>query len=563
MAGADNRWWGPRSDFPWEEDALKHIREQMPAAEPYRAWQTFTFTAQTGHVREVDLLVAAPAGLFLVEIKSHPGRAVNQGSTWTFNGSDRLRTIENPLHLTDRKCKELKGQLHWAASKLGVRTRIPFIQAAVFLSAPDLRCEFDEVQRTLVFGRDGLTPQTGLPGIWSGLLAQPPRNAANRLDPALSRQLHRLLEKVGIQGLRKHRKVGPFQLEPRAFDAGPSWEDYLAENTALPGDQPRRIRIYLSDRDAPKEQRESARRAARREYLALQGIAHDGIVRAEQFSDEHEAGPAIIFRHGHGWQRLDHYMAEHGAQIPMETRVEMVRQLAEALDHAHRRHLYHRALAARSVYVEMDGRYPRLRICDWQVSARPGGGSSSPQTGTLSGRASSLAAHVEASAAAYLAPEFGGLDSEATLLDVFGLGALTHLILTGTPPATSGKELASRLGTERALVPSAVSDEISPVMDDLVRGATAVQPVDRFESVREFLGYLDLVEEELTRPEQEIPDLLTAGKGMQVDGWEITKVLGKGSTARALLLAKDGEERVYKVALSDAGRARLAHEAAS
>src|SRR5216683_27340 len=64
MAAADNRWWGPRSDFPWEEDALKHVRNQMPAAEPYRAWHTFTFTAQTGHVREVDLLVAAPAGLF-------------------------------------------------------------------------------------------------------------------------------------------------------------------------------------------------------------------------------------------------------------------------------------------------------------------------------------------------------------------------------------------------------------------------------------------------------------------------------------------------------------------
>src|ERR1022692_3017544 len=76
MAGADNRWWGPRSDYPWEEDALRHIRDQMPSAEPYRGWQTFTFTARSGHVREVDLFIATPAGLFLVEIKSHPGRAV-------------------------------------------------------------------------------------------------------------------------------------------------------------------------------------------------------------------------------------------------------------------------------------------------------------------------------------------------------------------------------------------------------------------------------------------------------------------------------------------------------
>ena len=564
MGGVGNRWWGPRSDFPWEEDALKHIRDQMPDAEPYRAWHNFTFTAGTGHVREVDLFIATPGGLYLVEIKSHPGRAANHGATWLFRGSDKLRTIENPLHLTDRKCKELKSQLEWAASKLGLRMRIPFIQAAVFLSAPDLHCEFDEIQRTHVYGRDNLTSQTSLEGIWSGLLGKPPRTASSRIDPTISRQLQRLLDKVGIQGLRRHHKMGPFELQPRAFDTGPTWEDYLAENTALPGDQPRRVRIYLSDRDAPKEQRELARRAARREYLALQGILHEGIVRAEQFSDEHEAGPAIIFRHGQGWQRLDHFMAEHGQQLPVDTRIEMVRQLAEALDHAHRRHLYHRALAARSVYVELDGRYPRLRIADWQVSARPGGGSSTPHTAMVSGRATMLGAQVEPSTAAYLAPEFGNPDSDATLLDVFGLGALTYLILTGQPPASSSTELASRLASERALVPSAVADQISPAMDDLVKEATAAAPSDRVESVRDFLGYLEVVEEELTRPdEDEIPDLLTAIKGARTpDGWELQQILGKGSTARALLMAKDGHERVYKVALTEAARTRLEHEAA-
>ncbi len=563
MPATGNRWWGPRSDFPWEEDALAHIHSRMPQAEPYRAWHTFTFTAYAGHVREVDLFIATPAGLFLVEIKSHPGRATNQGSTWLFNGNDRLRTIENPLHLTDRKSKELKSQLEWAAEKLNLRLRIPFIQPAVFLSAPDLRCELDEVQRAQVFGRDGLTSQSGLPGIWTGLLGQTPRSAAHWVDPTLSRQLHHLLDKVGIQGLRKHRKMGPFQLEPRAFDTGPNWEDYLAENIALPGDQPRRIRVYLSERDAPKEQREAARRAARREYLSLQGIDHEGIVRAEQFSDEHEAGPGIIFRHGHGWQRLDHFMAEHGAQIPVETRVEMVRQLAEALDHAHRRHLYHRALAARSVYVELDGRYPRLRICDWQVSSRSRS-TSSPTTGSANGRATALGDSVEAPVAAYLAPEFGNPDSDPTLLDIFGLGALSHLVLSGQPPAASGNELASRLARERSLTPSAKSDQVTPTMDDLVKIATAVQPSDRCDSVRYFLGLLDLVEDELTRPDDDaIPDLLTAGKGASVpDGWVVKRVLGKGSTARALLMVKGGQEQVYKVALTDAAKTRLDHESA-
>ena len=111
MSGESPRWQGPRSDFPWEEDALKHIRDQMPDAEPYRAWQTFTFTAPSSHVREVDLFLAAPGGLFLVEIKSHPGTARNDGSTWIFRGDDHTRTIENPLHFTDSKSKDLRSRL--------------------------------------------------------------------------------------------------------------------------------------------------------------------------------------------------------------------------------------------------------------------------------------------------------------------------------------------------------------------------------------------------------------------------------------------------------------------
>ncbi len=570
--GLSNRWWGPRSDFTWEEDALRHIRERMPETEPFRAWQTFQFTARSGHVPQVDLLIATRAGLFLVEIKSHPGRAVNSGSTWIIHGDDRTRSFENPLFATDLKCKQLVEQLKWARDQFpGMRNlRIPFVRPAVFLSAPDLRCMFDEPQKVNVYGRDGLEDQTGLPGIWTGLLGGAARSPRDVVDPAFSRQLHKLLTKIGISGLRKHRKVGPFELAPQSFDAGPTWEDFLAENTALPGDQPRRIRVYLSELSADREMRESTRRAARREYMALQGIQHEGIVQAEQFSDEHEAGPAVIFRHGAGWTRLDHFVAERGPDIPIETRVEMVRQLAEALDHAHRRHLFHRALAARSVYVEMDGNYPRLRICDWQVSARPDSGSSGRPAAlaggtTLAGSAggASLAAHLEKSSGPYLAPEFGNADAQGTPLDVFGLGALTYLILTARPPARDRAALAAHLTSRQALVPSAVSDDVTPTMDELVRRATAVMPVDRHETVRDFLDDLEEVEEEITAPdESDVPDLLDAVKGSMVQGWRVVRLLGKGSTAKALLVEKDGHEQVFKVALNESSRERLEHEAA-
>jgi hypothetical protein len=108
----------------------------------------WTFTARSRRVNERDLLIAVPAGLYLVEIKGHPGRLENTGSTWKFRGPDRVRTISNPLHLNDLKSKELKDQLQWAARKLGTDTRtLPRVEPAVFLSAPDLDSRLDEVRR--------------------------------------------------------------------------------------------------------------------------------------------------------------------------------------------------------------------------------------------------------------------------------------------------------------------------------------------------------------------------------------------------------------------------------
>jgi serine/threonine protein kinase len=563
MSGEQPRWQGQRSDYPWEQDALQHIKDQMPLTEPYRAWQTFTFTASSGHVREVDLFIATPGGLFLVEIKSHPGKATNDGSTWLFHEANRRpRTIENPLHFTDTKAKELKGQLERAAAELRVREHIPRIEAAVFLSAENLRCEFDQFQRKRVYGRDGLESQTGLEGIWKSFLNQPPRSEKNRVTPTLSKQLPKLLRKVGIARQHKIGKVGPYELAPKSFDSGPTWEDYLAKNPSLPNDYPRRVRVYLSEQGAIAQERESTRRAARREYMALQGISHDGIVRAEQYSNELRAGPVVVFRHGKDWQRLDQFMAAHGGELELETRLEMIRQLAEALDHAHRRHLYHRALAARCVYVEMDGRYPRLRICDWQVAARPANGRTATVTALESSGLSSLARHVERSAGAYLAPEFASPDAPSVLLDVFGLGALSYLILTGQPPAGTREQLGQRLSAEGALIPSSVADSISPSMDALVRDATAISPADRTESVRKFLRDLDNIEEELTAPDaRPEPDPLEAGKGDEIAGWTVQRALGKGSTSRALLVVKGDNPRVFKVALNESAARRLQREA--
>ena len=569
LSGQAQRWQGQRSAYSWEQSALEHIKALMSDAEPYRAWQTFTFTTDRGHVREVDLLIATPGGVFLVEIKSHPGTAANHGSTWMFRDGDKTRTIENPLHFTDQKAKELKSQLQKAANKLHVREPLPRIEAVVFLSAENLKCRLDEFQRQRVYGRDKLENSTGLDGIWTGFLNQPPTSERNRVTLTLSKQLPKLMQEIGIARLHRIGRVGPYELSEKSYDSGPTWEDYLATNPSLHTDYPRRVRVFLTERTATDADRKSVQRAAHREYLALQGISHDGIVRAEQYSDELLVGPAVVFRHGANWQRLDHFISGN-PDLPLDTRLAMIRQLAEALDHAHRRHLYHRALAPRSVYVELDGRYPVLRIADWQVAARPGattGGTartSHTSATAFGGGAAGLMEHIERSAGPYLAPEFAAPQSPA-LLDVFGLGALGYLILTGQPPAATRGELAARLTQAHALLPSTVIDSLSPAMDALVRDATQLHWADRTDSVRQLLRDLDKIEEELTAPEPDPEqDPLTAGAGDEILGWTVLRQLGTGSTSKALLVSTDGGDyanRVFKVALNDAATRRLEREA--
>ncbi|MFE2487233.1 BREX system serine/threonine kinase PglW [Streptomyces mirabilis] len=570
------QWFQDRpSPYPWEQDALDHVRRLMPAAEPYRAWATFSFTAQSGRINECDLLIAVPAGLYLVEIKSHPGRLENNGSTWNFHGSDRTRTINNPLHFNDAKSKDLKSRLLWAARKLGIPERsVPRVEPAIFLSAPDLESHLDDVQKVKVYGRDDRP--TGLKRIWQDFLGLPPDRPDRRITPDFSRNtLPRLLKAIGVQQSTAHLRFGDaWKLQPHPLDRGQSWEDRLATRDDGLVQEEGRVRIYLVGHMATEAAKKSTDRAARREYQVLQGVTHRGIVEAVEIR-EHQGGPAILFRHRHTDLRLDQYLATYGGKLTPEIRLDLVRQLAEAVRYAHNRSLYHRALAACSVYVSFrsDGTRPELRITDWQTAARD---FDSNATFFRSIGGSALdAALIEDAARLYLAPETDQPYADPADLDMFGLGAVAYLILTGQPPATQRSALSERLRTDSGLHLYSVADGFSDALDELVFKATRSDVNERLGSAEEFLDLLDRAERASVLPEAPTAvgvDPLEALPGQSLDAeWSVRRVLGTGATARALLVERavedeDGDvqidEWVFKVALDEQKAERLRAEAA-
>ena len=151
-----------------EEAAQNHVRGLLPGIDPYQGWTNFTFIAHPSRRRrEVDLAVLTPRRLFLVEIKSWRGRLTGAHRRWQHtNCRGELREERNPFDLADQKAKELRSRLEWAAGRLGLRVRVPFVQAAVLLSEPDLSCDLRPEERDFVYGPDRRPADgAGLPSV--------------------------------------------------------------------------------------------------------------------------------------------------------------------------------------------------------------------------------------------------------------------------------------------------------------------------------------------------------------------------------------------------------------
>lgn len=574
----EGRWTTvTESEFDHERRGLEAIRKKLPDSEPWRAWSNFTFTAHTGHVREVDLLVVTPGGVHMVELKDWRGSLTTENGTWVQTPKEGRRVPHgNPLHLVNKKAKEL-------AALLGRYGKRVWVSAAVCFTNSSLKIHLPAHDQNGVYTIDDLVQ----------MLQQPAHDERRRITATDSREIKGALERVGIRRSDAEYKVGPYLLERKSFDTGPTWADYLARHSELP--EPARVRIYLRERGSDASIRASVENAARREAAVLRRFRHPGVVQLKQYDPSgHSAGPALIFDYHPQTLRLDEYLVQYGDKLDILGRMALVRQLAETMRSAHSSRIHHRALAARSVHVIPRNRgrkgqaigeeaawlAPRLQISDWQIATqRSGSGQSQGMTRFAPTALSAI--HLSEGADPYLAPELTAINPDPIALDVYGLGVLTYLLATGRPPAASQAELLARLEAGEGLRPSAIVDGLSEDIDELVQAATAYLPERRLATVDEFLEMLECVEDSLTAPASgsvdadaaQVPEMdpLEAVAGdVLADRWEVRRRLGTGSTSRAFLvrdLQADLTVRgiralaVLKVALSDSRGEVLAREA--
>ncbi|MEM9351604.1 MAG: BREX system serine/threonine kinase PglW [Planctomycetota bacterium] len=554
------------SPFPWEREALDYIRERMPASETWRAWSNFEFIADDGSINEVDLLLFSPMGFFLIEIKSNPGRLTGDAGSWNWVHDGRTKTVDNPLFATDLKSKKLRSLLEKQNAFRRGRARMPYVQPLVFCSAEGLQCDLQGAARTKVCLRDreATDERPARPGIMAavkdrdcpGLDPRPPRQPHDR---PTARAVAQALDQAGIRQREASRRVGDYRLR-KLVGEGPGYQDWEACHSQVENVL-RRARLYLVRTEAAQDERDLRRRAAEREFQLISSLRHPGVLEAHQLT-QHTLGPALLMEHDPQSIRFDHYLLQRGGSLSTDARLDLVRQIAEVVRYAHDRRVVHRALSPQSILLtNADGPKPEVKVFNWQLGYR------APRSTSGGHPAVSATSHVERfveeASTAYLAPETLTEAGMGEHLDVFSLGALAFHIFSGQPPASSAVTLAEKLRGTNGLQISSVLNGASPWLQDLVQTATHPVVATRTGSASEFLEALDLVEEELTEPEDESIDDPTAARidDTLAGGYRVKRRLGKGACSIALLVEFQGADFVMKVANHPDQSDRLAEEA--
>lgn len=547
-----------------EADAFRAIKRLLPDGAICWAWSNLTFTDTRGRLSETDLLLLTQTGMTLIELKGWSGRITGAQQRWVLGRGE----VDNPRYLTDRKAKWLKGLLEYLQEG-NRRVPLPHIRAITVLHGPNCVVDLDDPSKADTYGLDGYDV-VGVP-LFSTYLAQPVMNIHDQVDRPRARAIVDLINKAGFAPPARVRMVGQYAVDRLAPVAqGPTWADVIAENPHMPGLR-KRIRLFDVPRDCSAERRAQIKRAAERELRLTNGLAHPGVVGPFDISQDEQGRPALFFDFDPKAQRLDEWLAKNDDILGLERRVEVIRRLGEVMQYAHHRGVTHRALTPRQVYVVDEPGKPLLvTVRDWQTgreSADVVHSTATRQATVLRGTRHFIEL-ADQDTWVYLAPEANMDDPDGVALDVYGLGAISYLLLTSAPPANSMAELEQRIRGSMGLDPGAEIDGMTEGFRQLVMRAThPAARLERTQSTSDFLHELDTAIEQWkgdAEPDVVVDPLEADTMDILTDDLIVDARLGSGSTGVALLVSDTGSatevQSVLKIAHDASKAARLQDE---
>jgi serine/threonine protein kinase len=532
-----------------EREAIDFAIGALPNNDPFYLWALAeVLDPASGRLDEIDLIIIGYSAIYLVEIKSGPGRYEGDQLDWRrLVPGEPPRRMDAPYPLANSKAKRLRSLLD---RKL--HGQAPFVQALVFLSATDLELQLSPEGRVGVVTRETLARAITHHEFPGRNPSAPGRGS--RIDAPLMKEIARAMTAIGVRPRAGKAFVGEYELGAVLQD-GPGYQDREAAHRSSPRLR-RRARIYLVPRATSIERRQQLWRAADREVAMLHDLReHRSILKLTDYVREAPLGPTVLFDDFEDGQRLDAFLRSH-PDLSFTHQIGILMEVASALGHCHRRGIFHGAVSPEAVLVRQTASEapPEVRLCNFQLG--------SSQTVEATQHRSALSSEP---AALYQAPELR-LDPLAAGFhsDIFSLGALAYFVLTRQPPASSVAEVEERLRRDRGLDPRAASVGIPEKVAEAVLLATHPSFAERW---NEAASWGELLLECATRPEKSDeaePDPLTVGKKTLLPpDLEVVEVLGHGASARVLKVRRQSDDRelALKVSLDPEHDERLQAEA--
>jgi serine/threonine-protein kinase len=202
-----------------------------------------------------------------------------------------------------------------------------------------------------------------------------------------------------------------------------------------------------------------------REARLVARLEHPHLLPIYDYDGAHDP-PYIAMRYLESGTLKD--VLERGKLPPNEVAY-MVRQIASALDYAHRQGVVHRDIKPSNIMIDADG---NAFLTDFGIARMTEGGQGLTQTGYTVGTPG------------YMSPEQGiggNVDGRA---DIYSLGVMVFEMVTGRLPYTADTPMAVIMKHLNDPIPvaSEVEPTVSPQVDAVLAKSLAKNPADRYES---------------------------------------------------------------------------------
>src|SRR5579862_6918971 len=229
--------------------------------------------------------------------------------------------------------------------------------------------------------------------------------------------------------------------------------------------------IRLSDLTEESE-RDRLRERLFREAQSAGILSHPGIVTIYDIFEE--AGLAYIFMEFVNGPAFENMLG--AAQTPdKDTLLSILRQIASALDYAHRKGIIHRDIKPANIMIHEDG---SAKVTDFGVAKIIS--QQMTLAGTMMGTPS------------YMSPEQVQGGSITGRTDQFSLAVVAYEVLTGEKPFVAEylPTLLYRIVREEALPPQRLNPTLGTGVEAVMRRALSKNAANRYETCAEFVAAL-------------------------------------------------------------------------